>query len=244
MKTDQKSSLGEAQITPQMLQKTIPNVVSPTGHQKLGKQLLLAHSVKDEMDKVLKEVANKTGAIFSSRIKKGDVAIKKTAQKRLMGRKSYNLDEVNDWYGGRLTVPHSKDIDRVKNAVIKAALAGGFKIDKSQRIEDKDSDYSAWHFDFIKDTAYGEPVKGEIQVMTMRNMARASGSHDQHAMFNEKLPPIQKKLVKTQNKVIDQLPPIKAQQLGDKLVDLHKKNNDNILPPGVVPQTIANAASK
>lgn len=228
---------GEEQITPQTAQQVAPDIVSDQGQQQLLAKTIAAHRIKNMLDTAFDLAAKHIpGATFNSRIKNMDVAQKKIVQKRMQGR-DYDIDSLNDIYGGRFTVEHESDFKKVKKELSDMENIGLFKIGKQETV--KTGNYEAFHTDIIAP----DGTRGEIQIHLPQSEASSVATHDLRALYGEKPPPLIKKLVDTQANITENLPSNKARAVTQALQSLHKQNNDKPLPLPLT-ASIVNQASQ
>src|ERR1035437_3889878 len=121
-----QESVPEAQITPPVQQQVTPDLVAPHGQQQLAGKLAQTNEKKQFLDYILKGIAEKAGAEFSSRVKNPETVVQKVAAKRMAGR-DYNLEDVNDVYGGRFVIKNSSKVGEIKKMLDKAEELGVFK---------------------------------------------------------------------------------------------------------------------
>ncbi len=182
------NNIGEAQITPELAQKVAPDVMSPQGQQQLQAKSIAANRFKGVIDKALGMAAQKLGGTHSTRVKQLDTATQKIVQKRLQGR-SYDIDNLNDMFGGRIVLSDKDDFGKAKDEIIKMSKAGLFKIKHMETV--KTGNYDAYHVDIVAP----DGLKGEIQLHTPRSEAESIANHDMRALHGEKPPTPVKKLV-------------------------------------------------
>ncbi len=94
------------------------------------------------------------GSTFESRIKTEEATIKKIALHRLRGNKNYNIEDVNDIYGGRFIIKTPEQKNKIIQEFHNLDKTGALKILKEEQV-DKGT-YHAYHIDFIKDEVRGE----------------------------------------------------------------------------------------
>ncbi|MHB9161538.1 MAG: nucleotidyltransferase family protein [Nitrosotalea sp.] len=221
-----QQSVPEAQVSPQIQQQVTPDLVSPQGKQQLASKLSRTIEKKGFLDYILKGIATKVGAEFSSRVKNPETVIQKVATKRMAGRK-YNLDDVNDAYGGRFVIKNSRDVPEVKGMLRKAADLGVFKIGKTE--ERTQATYHAYHMDITTK----DGVRGEIQIMTHPEAAEAVVNHDLRSVYGEKPSPEVARLRDVQAKIVTSLSDKKNSELINHIQNIHKQAGDKPLPPTV-----------
>ncbi len=164
-----KTQIAEQDVTPQLLKKIAPDVVSSQGQEKLMAKTMQAAKMKDMLETALKLAAKEIGGEITSRIKTIDTMKRKIAQKRLSGR-DYDISDINDAYGARWIIDKSK-IGKAKEEIRNMAKAGLFKIKKEQDV--KDNEYHGYHFDI--ETL--DSSKGELQVHHPQSALEATSNH-------------------------------------------------------------------
>lgn len=237
MDNSSAQQIGESQIGTQQMQQTTPDMMTPQGGQQLFSHLAKATLQKEKLDFILKGIADKVNAGFSSRIKNPQTVVQKIAQKRLQGRK-YDVQDVNDPYGARIVVKDEKQFPEVKKYLQKASDIGLFKIHKSEMV---DSDYhKAWHMDF----STSDGTRGEIQILTPQEEANSMVNHDLRSTFGEKLEGPVKKLADMQKEKVSKLPDNKAAALSKAIGKIHQATvgSGQPLPPQVNAQALASIA--
>lgn len=222
-------NIPEEAITPQIAQQVAPDV---TPQQVQAKQIG-ANKIKSVLDQALAMAAKKIGGTFSSRVKDADTMQKKIVQKRLQGR-DYNLDDLNDTWGGRLVVDKS-DIGKAKSEINDMEKSGLFKIDKQEDVHT--GTYHAFHTDII--TPDGQ--KGEIQIMTPQERTESLLNHSIRSVAGEKPDPALKAVVEAQANIAKKLPNPQASQMGDVLEKMMKQNGNNPLNPTITAQVAQQA---
>lgn len=216
----------EAQITPPVQQTVTPDLVSEQGKQQLHGTLASTIEKKKFLDFIMKGIADNAKAEFTSRVKNPETVIQKIATKRMAGRK-YNLDDVNDNYGGRFVIKDKADGEKIKKMLDKAEELGLFKIGKKE--ERTQATYKAYHMDIETP----DKIKGEIQIMTHPQVAEAVVNHDLRSLHGEKPSPEVAKLRNMQAKIAGSLSNKKVDQLVENIVNVHKQVGDKPLPAAV-----------
>ncbi len=201
-------------------------MVSEQGKQQLASKLTKTIEKKDFLDFILKGIAEKVGAEFSSRIKNPQTVIQKIATKRLAGRK-YGLDDINDAYGGRFIIKHSSDVSKVKEMLKKAAELGVFKIGKAE--DRRDETYHAYHLDITTK----DGVRGEIQIMSAKEELEAVANHSLRAVHGENPPPEVKNLRNKQAELAKTISNSKAHAAAQAIQQISKQNNDKPIDPRI-----------
>lgn len=219
----------EESVTSQVAQQVAPDVTP----QALQAKQVGANKIKNVLDQALGMAAKKLGGTFSSRVKDADTMQKKIVTKRLAGR-DYNLEDLNDAWGGRLVVDKS-DIGKAKSEIKDMEKSGLFKIKKQEDVST--GTYHAFHTDII--TPDGN--KGEIQIMQPQERAESLLNHSIRAMAGEKPNPALKAVVEAQASIAKKLPNDKASQMSDVLEQLMKQNQNNPLPPTITAQVAQQA---
>lgn len=222
-------NIPEEAVTPQLAQQVAPDVTP----QALQAKQIGANKIKSVLDQALGMAAKKLGGTFSSRIKDPDTMQKKVVQKRLQGR-NYNLNDLNDAWGGRLVVDKS-DIGKAKTELKEMAKAGLFTIGKQEDVHT--GTYHAFHTDIITP----DGTKGEIQIMQPQERAESLLNHSIRAVAGEKPDPALKTVTEAQAAIAKQLPNDKATHVGDIIEQLMKQNNNNPLPPTITAQVAQQA---
>lgn len=233
--------IGEAQITPQVLEQITPDLLQGEGLTSLMQTLKNAKQASSPLSKSLQQIANDLKGKMEHRVKQGTVVLQKIAQKRLEDR-NYGIKNINDAWGGRIIINKPSDEKRAIDLVHKAAEAGDFTIKKEQPI-DKDT-YHAYHFDIQYKLPTGKTVNGEIQIHTPQSVAQAAVTHDAHYVYGENPPDNVQDTLNQQTDTVQNLPNAKAQQLADQLVGARKQNNDQPLPPIVIQKAVDMAEGK
>jgi ppGpp synthetase/RelA/SpoT-type nucleotidyltranferase len=228
---DNQQSVPENSVTPPVQAQVTPDLVSPQGKQDLHNTLATTIFKKKFLDFILKGIADKVGAEFSSRVKNPETVIQKVATKRMAGR-DYNLDDVNDAYGGRFIIKKSKDIGEIKEMLKKASELGVFKIDKQE--ERTQATYHAHHLDIITP----DGIKGEIQIMTPQEELEAVANHSLRSVFGEKPPKGVEKLRDMQAALASKIDVNTAHQKAQQIQDIGKQNGDKPLPPNITAQVL------
>lgn len=228
------ASVGESQITPQMQQQITPDVVSPQGKQQLMQHLGAATQEKPMLDTILKNLASKIGADFSSRVKNPQTVVQKIAQKRLQGR-DYNVQDVNDAYGARIVINNAKQLAQAKEGLQHLAKAGAINILKSQ---DVTSDtYHAYHFDI--QTPKG--TRGEVQLMTPKEELESLANHSLRSVYGEDQPDHVQTLRDTQASLAKNISNAKAKQLSEPIKHLSSQTNGQPIDPRIIASIMQHA---
>ncbi len=229
--------IAEEQVNPQTMQQVAPDVVSPQGQQELQARRIAAGRVKGVLDTAFQMAAKTVNGSSSSRIKDFDTAIKKLVQKRLSGRKDYDMSDINDLAGFRITINKQSDLKPVLKEIKDMQSAGLFKILKSEPVTT--GTYTAHHVDFIT----SDNVKGELQIMTPQQKATSMVNHSLRSQFGENPPPAVKKLQDAQASLTNKASNPKAEAISKSLEQLMKQNNNNPLHP-VLTAAIAQQAQQ
>lgn len=226
---DNTQSIGESQVTPQMMQQTAPDVMSPQGGQQMFQKMAKATIDKQGLDAVFKAIAEKYNGDFISRLKNPQTVAQKIVQKRLQGRK-YGLDNVNDLYGARL-IMEKKDFPKAIKDIEKVASALGFKINKNE--DASHGTYDGHHID-MQDNHGG---KFEVQLHTPHSEAESSINHSLRSVYGENPVPEVEELRKRQAELVKKLPNDKARQLSETVKQLGQQVQGPI-PPQVTAQLL------
>lgn len=229
-----QQSIPESQVTPPIQTQVTPDLVSPEGKQALHGTLAKTIEKKKFLDYLFKGIAEKAGAEFTSRVKNPETVIQKIATKRMAGRK-YNLDDVNDAYGGRFVIKDKADGSEIKKMLNKAESLGVFKIGKQE--QRTQATYHAYHMDITTP----DKIRGEIQIMTHPQVAEAVVNHDLRSLHGEKPAPHIEKLRDIQAKIAQSLPNHKVDKLVEDIVNVHKQVGDKPLPATVNASILARA---
>jgi ppGpp synthetase/RelA/SpoT-type nucleotidyltranferase len=222
MNPQSQQSVPEAQITPPAQQSVTPDLVNQQGQQALAGKLAQTNEKKQFLDYILKGIAEKAGAEFSSRVKNPETVVQKVAAKRMDGRK-YGLDDVNDVYGGRFVIKNSSEVAPIKKMIEKAEELGVFKIGKSE--ERTQATYHAHHMDIITN----DGVKGEIQIMTPQEELEAVANHGIRAVHGENPPPNVKELRNKQAELASKIPHKEAHEKAQQIQAVAKSMGDKPL---------------
>lgn len=238
--TQEPSSIGEQKIGDEELKKHAPDLLNENTRQDLASSLQIVGQYKPRLDKIMQPIADKTGTKMSSRIKHPRVIVRKVIQKR-MQKRDYHLKDVNDTMGFRFVYTQKKQEQAVKSEIEKAAKNKQFVILKQQEV--RSDNYRAYHFDIAFPLQGGKTIRAEVQVMSQKEEAIATASHDAHAVDGDKPPkPIQKQLNKNEDKINKMSNP-KAEQVSDTLIKAHKISQDSPLPK-IFTNAVVNKASK
>ena len=225
---------GEAAIDQATMQSVAPDVASSQGKGKLFEKAVNAHQAKTQLDAILGAVADHIGATVNSRVKDQDTAAKKIAQKRMQGR-DYDIEDVNDMLGARLTMPSEKNFPKAKSAMEKLAGAGVFKINKQQQVED--GTYKAYHFD----VTLFNGTKAEIQLHTTKSEAEAVTNHSLRATAGENPGGVEEKLRNKQASIIKSMPNAQANAVSQTVQQLMKQNKNQPIDPRITAQILQQA---
>jgi ppGpp synthetase/RelA/SpoT-type nucleotidyltranferase len=217
-----QQSVPEAQVGPQIQQSVTPDLVNQQGQQALAGKLAQTNEKKQFLDYILKGIAEKTGAEFSSRVKNPETVVQKVASKRMEGRK-YGLDDVNDVYGGRFVIKNSSEVAPIKKMLDKAQELGVFKIGKQE--ERTQATYHAHHLDITT----SDGVRGEIQIMTPQEELEAVSNHGLRAVHGEKPPPDVASLRDKQAELASKIPNAKAHEKAQQIQAVAKSMGDKPL---------------
>ncbi len=220
-------SIGEATITPQAQQQVAPDVLSPQGKSQLLQHLGSATKEKPILDTILRNLAAKIGADFSSRVKNPQTTVQKIAQKRLQGR-DYGIQNINDAYGGRIIVNKSPDVQKAKSGLENLAKAGAIEILKQQRVNN--DTYSAYHVDI--QTPGG--TRAEIQVMTQKQELESLANHPLRSVHGENPPDSIKTLKDRQAQLAGNISNSKAKQVSLQIKQMAEANGGQPLDPRMV----------
>lgn len=235
MSAQDKKAPGEGQIPIQQLMRIMPDIFTPQGLESLNQKLTTAKQHQKEIEAVIKDIADSINADSSARVKNHAVSLKKIAQKRLEGR-PYDIDDINDALGGRITLNNPSNKQKAIDAITQAEQDGKFTINKQQDI--KDDTHDSVHFDITLPSGQ----QAELQLLpSQQELAVSVAGHDIYQTYGENPPPEAEQINKMQNKIIDKLPDKKAKNLSDKLLQMHKANSDIPLPPIATAQVVANA---
>lgn len=218
-----KTQIAEQQVTPQLAAKIAPDVVNSQGQQKLQEKLIGANKIKSILDQAFQLAAKTVNGTFSSRIKSPDTAIKKLITKRVEGRKDYDIDNINDLAGFRITINKQSDDKKILKEVKNMEAAGLFRIDKSELV--RTGTYESKHVDFT--TPDGN--KGELQIMTHQQKATSLINHSLRSQYGENPPEPIKKVQEAQAKLTDNTSNNKAESISKTMEQLMKQNNDKPL---------------
>ena len=221
-----QQSVPENSVTPQVQSQVTPDLVSEQGKQQLAAKLSKTIEKKDFLDYILKGIAEKAGAEFSSRVKNPETVIQKIATKRIAGR-DYNLEDVNDGYGARFIIKSSSDMASIKKMLAKAEELGVFKIGKQEQVTQ--ATYSGFHSDITTP----DGVKGEIQIQTPQQELEGVANHSLRAVFGEKPPEEVKALRDTQAELAKKISGNKAHEAAQTIQAIGKQNNDKPLDPRI-----------
>ncbi len=203
----------EKSLTPEAVQQHGKDLFNPEAKQETGTMFQKATTEKPILDNAFSSIAQKTGATFDSRIKAPDTMLQKVILKRSQGR-PYDLNNVNDIYGGRITVTSPKQMQAVSQQIQKT----GLKILSAEPV--KSDTYNAFHIDFQTPTG----TRGEIQIVTPQQSAESLVNHGIRSQFGEN-PPKPVQAVKEQNaQVVKNLPDQQAVQVADTLTQQAKAN--------------------
>ena len=216
----------EAQVTPPVQQQVTPDLVNEQGQQQLAGKIAQTTEKKDFLDYILKGIAEKAGADFSSRVKNPETVVQKVATKRLAGRK-YGLDDVNDVYGGRFIIKNSSEVNSIKKMLKTAEELGVFKIGKTE--ERTQATYHAHHLDITTP----DGVKGEIQIMTPQEELEAVANHSLRSVHGEKPPEDVAQLRDKQAELAKKLSNSKAHEKAQQIQDVAKQLGDKPLSPQI-----------
>lgn len=233
-----KNNVAEADITPQVMQQVIPDILNPQGLAKLLAMTQDAQMGKTILDMLFKQIAKKVTGRTSARIKNAEIILKKICQKRLTGEQ-YNLDSINDFVGNRIIVPTDKDIPKVLQEVKQLIGASPmFQLKKIQHIK-KDGSYDAWHADIVTTLPGGQTVNSELQVMTPQSEATAAISHDQHYKYGEKIPKKAQERLEPQVDKAQDMSNQEASKTAHALLKKRKTNDDQPLQEQEVKKVVA-----
>ena len=224
--TNSQQSVPEAQVGPQIQQSVTPDLVNQQGQQALAGKLAQTNEKKQFLDYILKGIADKSGAEFSSRVKNPETVVQKVASKRTEGRK-YGLDDVNDVYGGRFVIKNSSEVASIKKMIEKAEELGVFKIGKQE--ERSQATYHAHHMDITT----SDGVRGEIQIMTGKEELEAVSNHALRAVHGEKPPPEVASLRDKQAELAAKIPNKKAHEKAQQIQDVAKQIGDKPVDPRI-----------
>lgn len=222
----QQQSPPEAQITPPVQAQITPDLVSQQGKQVLHSTLANTIVQKKFLDYIFKGIADKMGVEFNSRIKNPETVIQKVATKRMEGR-DYNLDDVNDSYGGRFVIKKPSQVGQIQGMLHKAEELGVFKIDKQE--ERTQATYHAYHMDIITP----DKVRGEIQIMSPAEELESVANHSLRAVFGQKPAPEVAKLRDIQANLAKKIPGEAAHQKAQQIQDIGKQMGDKPIDPRI-----------
>ena len=226
-----KQHIAEQSVTPQLLKKIAPDVVSSQGQEKLMANAVMASKVKGLLDKALGLAADKLGGKSSSRIKSIETTMKKIGTKRLEHR-DYHIDDINDTIGGRISVEKDSDIPLAEKEVDQMGKTGLFKIKKKQDVNV--GTYNARHID----VEFPNGTNGEIQLMTHQQEATSLVNHDLRALHGENPPPLVKSLQEKQAKITGKMPNDKAKTFSHALAALHQATDGQPVSPEITTQML------
>lgn len=219
-----KQAIGEAMLTPQVLQHIAPDVVHPDGQKKLFEKAVSAHVAKKKLDAIMQAVSGSIGADSSSRVKDINTAAQKIGQKRLQGR-DYKIEDIGDMLGGRITVDNEKKMSQAKQSMRKLSDAGIFDIKKEENI--KRGTYQATHYDVILSNG----TKAEVQLHFPQTELEALSNHTLRAEHGEK--PTDKAIIALRDKqaaIAHSLPNDKAKVASQAMQSLMKQQNGKVSP--------------
>lgn len=216
--------LPEKKVTPQLASQLASDVVSPQGQQQVQGKLASAIMKKKLLDSLMTMIAQKVHGEFTSRIKDPNTIVQKVVQKRGEGRK-YNVDDVNDVYGGRIVVKDKSLLPQVKDLLMKVQKAGLFSINKQENV--KEQTYNGYHIDI--QTPDG--MKGEIQVQTPQEELESVANHGIRSEFGEKPPQEVSNLRNTQAKLAKNISDSKAHQ---KSQQIQQTEQNGTIDPRVI----------
>jgi ppGpp synthetase/RelA/SpoT-type nucleotidyltranferase len=220
------NNVGEAAVTPPVQQQATPDLVAPQGQQAIAGKIAQTTKKKELLDYILKGIADKVGAEFSSRVKNPETVVQKVATKRMEGR-DYNLDDVNDVYGGRFIIKNPDQVAPIKKMLEKASELGIFKIGKQE--ERTQATYHAFHTDIVTP----DGVKGEIQIMTGKEELEAVANHSLRAVHGENPPPEVKELRDKQAELASKIPHGEAHAKAQQIQQVAKLIGDKPVNPVV-----------
>lgn len=227
-----KQSLGEQQVSPDLLTKVAPDVAGPQGQQQLMAKQMAAKKFQGILDMALKTASSKLGGSSSTRIKDVDTASKKIGQKRIEdGNSDYGINDLRDFLGGRVVVDKDK-IPQAKDEIHAMAKAGLFKIDKEEKRNV--GTYNAYHYDVKLPT--GEMA--EIQIHTKKSEAASVANHDIRAQLGEDPPDAWKAVQQKQADLIEKMPGDKAKFVTQALQKLHQMNDNKPIPAQLTAQIV------
>lgn len=218
-----KQTIGEQQISPELLAKVAPDVASPQGQQQLAGKQMAARRLQGILDNALKIASHKLQGDSSTRVKEIDTAAKKIGQKRLEGRRDYSINDLRDMVGGRLVVDKDK-MPQAKNEISAMERAGLFKIKKEEKRTV--GTYEATHYD----VKLPDGTMGEIQIHTKKSEAVSVANHDIRAQFGDKPPKLLQKVQEKQAEIINKMPGNKARLITQALQTMHKANGNKPIP--------------
>lgn len=219
--------LPENQVTPPVQNQVTPDLVSPQGKQALQSTLANTIVKKKFLDFLMNGIADKVGAEFASRVKNPETVIQKVATKRTEGR-DYNLDDVNDTYGGRFVIKNPDDKDEIEGMLKKAQDLGVFKIGKQQEVTQ--ATYHAFHTDITTP----DGVRGEIQIMTPQEELEGVANHGLRSVFGENPPPQVAKLRDMQADLAGKISDNDAQTKSDQITQVAKSVGDKPVDPRII----------
>lgn len=205
---------GEQAMTPDRLQETVPDLVSPKGQGKVSQLVIQAQKVKPELDAKLKMVAQESGldptADFESRLKNPDTLVKKVAVHREAGKDGYRANDVNDLYGARFIADTPTQKKDIINKIRDLNSDNFFKIDKEEQVDH--GTYHAYHIDVNK-----RGVKAEIQIHDPHSLFESVTNHEIRAQHGEN-PPEPLARMKSMNATVGyKLPADRAQMIAQAI---------------------------
>lgn len=216
------NTIGESQVTPQMMQQVAPDVMGQQGGQQMFQKMAKATLDKKGLDSVFQAIAEKYHGDFTSRVKDPKTVAQKIVQKRLQGRE-YGVDNVNDLYGARIIIKKDEFSKALKD-ITKVAKKLNLKIEKSE--DASHGTYEGYHVD-MKDKQGG---KFEVQLHTPHSEAESVVNHSLRSVFGEDQKGPVDKLRKEQAKVVKKLPDEKARAISETIKQMGKQTQGPLDP--------------
>ncbi|PWT73666.1 MAG: hypothetical protein C5B59_12800 [Bacteroidetes bacterium] len=214
----------EKSLTPDVVNKYGQDLFQTDQKQKMAQMVAQATQDKPNLDTAFKGIADQTGSDFESRLKAPETMFQKVILKRSQGR-DYGIDNLNDVYGGRITVTDPAQSQAIGQGLDALQKSGAIKIISDEPVV-KDT-YSAYHIDF--ETPGG--TKGELQIMSPQENAESLVNHGIRSQYGENPPP-QVEAIKEQNaQAVKSLPDAQAQAVTDQLVSRNKVNPEAASEP-------------
>lgn len=223
----------EKSLTDTQMQQYGKDLQTPQAQAQLQQHLGVAQQVKPVLDNDFQQLAQANGAEFSSRIKTPDTALQKIVLKRSQGR-DYGIQDINDSYGGRITIADSSQLPTVLSQIQQLANKGNFEVLGGEPVQ-KDT-YNAYHIDIqTPDQQVGDTTipgaRGEIQVMLPQEKAESLANHGIRAEYGENPPP-QVEAIKDKNAdIVNSLPEEDAEALSKQMEAQNEADPDRASEP-------------